>query len=255
MNRSPVGARRSGVSLIEVIVSVAILSILLVIVLPSIRFARLKAESVSNLSDLRSHALVISMYHGDWRDTFPVYIDPKVGTGVLPGAGIEIGYFSQSPFWAIPLLEKYYRMQSLGDSFYTKRAASNKELYTIGDNPSYVYSASFLADPAYWSLKTRLEPPMQIRAVRSSEVRFPAQKALFETIEASIHDMSQSTTQPSALLLAFVDASAASVPANRTNASVSTGPGFFAPWASGPYPMSRVLYTVNGVHGTDVLSR
>lgn len=255
MSRSPLGALRSGVSLIEVVVSVVIISILLSIALPSVRFARLKADSVSNLSDLRSHALVVSMYHGDWRDTFPIYIDPKVGKGILPGAGIEIGYFSQSPFWAIPLLEKYYRMQTLGDVFYTRRAAVNKELYTIGDNPSYVYGASFLADPAYWNLETRLAPPMQMRGVRSSEVRFPAQKVLFETIEASVDNLSQNATPTSALLLAFIDASAASVPANRTNASVSTGPGFFAPWASGPYPMSRVLYTVNGVHGTDVLSR
>lgn len=248
---------RGAWTLVESLVVTAIVALLIAIAIPSLRQARLYADSASDLADLRTHTEVLIMYTSDSGGAFPNFIDPKFGIGPVPGSSMtSVPYFAQCQFWAIPLLDGYYeRAGVLGDVFYLRSAERDLEGGTLGHNPSYVYGATFLAFPAFWNPETRMAPPAQLGTVRIDQVRYSSRKALVDVI-ASNGGMNQSDGgKGTRVLAAFVDGSAASFPLNETEPGYFDGTGNWEPWGTGRYPGTRLAYTIDGVHGFDMKSR
>jgi hypothetical protein len=227
-------------------------SVLIAILLPALGAARRSAERAADLSDLRQHAAVITLYCNDHADGFPNFIDPEAGVGPLPGSDRDaLGYFDQGMFWPIPLLERYYSADSLSDAFYLSQSEARLEGDTFGDLPSYILGSVFIAEPAYWRPESRRPPPDQLATMRLSQLRTPASKALLDAVP--IHH----TGDPAAarVRVGFTDGSASIVPRRDLIAGYTTGPGTFSPWADGPYPLTASAYTINGVHGRDIQTR
>ncbi len=248
---------RGAWTLVESLVVTATVALLIAIAIPSLRQARLYADSASDLADLRTHAEVLTMYTSDSGGAFPNFIDPKFGIGPIPGSSMtSVPYFAQSQFWAIPLLAGYYeRADVLGEVFYLRSAERDLEGGTLGHNPSYVYGATFLAFPAFWNPETRTAPPAQLGAVRIDQVRYSSRKALVDVIASNGRMNESGEGRGSRVLAAFVDGSAASFPLGETEPGYFDGTGSWEPWGTGRYPGTRLAYTIDGVHGFDVKAR
>ncbi len=231
---------------------IAVVSVLIAILLPTLGAAKRSAERAADLSDLRQHTAVLTLYCNDHADGFPNFIDPEAGVGPLPGSDRdELPYFEQGKFWPIPLLDRYYNTASLSDAFYLSQSEARLEGDTIGDLPSYILGSVFVAQPAYWEPETRRAPPEQLATQRLSQVRTPASKAMLDAIP--IHH--SGNPADARVRVGFIDGSASVIPRRDLNAGYPTGPGFYPPWAKGTFPLTSTAYTVGGVHGRDILTR
>ncbi len=245
-----------GWTLLESLIVVAVIGILVAIAIPTLRGARLYADAASNLTDLRTHAGIITMYTSDQSGAFPNAIDPKIGAGPLPGTSItDLAYFSQSSLWPFPLLAAYYNNVWPSDIFYLRSAERDIEVGSVGHNPSYVYGATFLAFHPYWNPQTRADPPTQLGIVRIDQVRYPSRKALLDVVVLNGWLHTGGGHSRSRVLAAFVDGSAASFSWDETESGYFDGPGSTRPWSQGRAPGTRLAYTIDGVLGYDVKAR
>lgn len=246
----------SGWTLVESLIVVAVIGILVAIAIPALRGARHNADAASNLADLRTHASIIALYTADQNAAFPNFIDPRLGTGPLPGTSItDLAYFSQSSLWPFPLLNTYYNFDWPHEVFYLRSAEGDLDGGTIGHNPSYVYGATLLAFPSYWNQETRLDPPMQLGIVKSTQVRYSSNKSLFDVVVQDGWLDTNGTSARARVLAAFVDGSAASFSQSETEPGYFNGPGNTLPWSQGRAPGTQLAYTIDGVLGRDVKSR
>lgn len=166
----------AGFTLIEAVLTCALVGLLVAMLLPSIADVRHRARRTVSTSNLRSHAQVLSIYVGDWKDVFPYFATPGAHRSVVrnPSRGVAllIPYFGSHFTWHVALAEGYY------DGDHTSRAfrPPGREDVAPGWN-AYWYPCSFIASPAFWRPETR-EGPHQWVPTRADQVVFSAAKVL-----------------------------------------------------------------------------
>ncbi|MCL4220993.1 MAG: type II secretion system GspH family protein [Phycisphaerales bacterium] len=64
-------------TLIEVLVVIAIVGLPIAILAPGIGAVRARARNAMDASNLRQHAAVMAQDVGDWRDEYPLFLDPS----------------------------------------------------------------------------------------------------------------------------------------------------------------------------------
>jgi hypothetical protein len=235
-----------------------LIAVLISLVQPALRAARDSARELRTLSDLRSHAAVFAMYTGDWRDTFPYFVDPEQPMAAFqdPRAPIQYPYFQSYTLWNIALADWYYEGAYAHGSFYPPGSRSARpDIHGTW----YYYGCVFIARPEYWSFGTHLGPE-QWRPTKRSEVAYPAHKALL-TAYYPLSERLPSPVPPVSgaprLLpapIGFVDGSAEAVRLRHVREGFLLG--------DGPYPgmlhtvdVPYTLHTIDGVRGRDVGSR
>ncbi len=184
-------------TLIELMVSIAIIALLISILLPALAGARQSGRRVLALSNARTLGQTFDTYLGQNDDAYPFVpgiSDPNFGgTEVVfvqwwP-TGTMIG--TDDPFmlsWAwpgvvssiAPWTEHYATWVSPGRSTdlpvsYDDRPDDDRE---ADQDISWRLSNAFLADPKLWGDQPIDTPRSLLRAVRASEVVFPASKVL-----------------------------------------------------------------------------
>lgn len=237
--------------MIEVILVIGIVSVLLAITLPAFSSARDRAESAITISQLRTHAQVFSMYAGDWRDAWPVFINPTIDpTWVRSGRfGAELFYFDSCFSWNLALAESYYSEDPVSSIFfppnYEDPVVARYNFFT-----PLLYSCSLIADPAYWRYETRLEGLSQWNGTRIDQARYPASKCLL--VDSWRHpDWIGNERQSESVRMSLIDGSATELRSGEVLKGYSRGDGV----AHGGHPSGppRGLHTIDGVRGRDIV--
>lgn len=184
----PEDRHRSGFALSELLVAISVVVLLVSLALPALDNARQKRYDMASLNNLRQHAIVMGMYTDDYKDFFPLYVEPRVGSFAVVRRHDEkylIGYLSQTTEWNSLMCEQYYDGEFLHQSFFAPDDERYADLQKLDENKkdwlwdsSYVYSTTCLTHPDYWRMKTRTGPD-QWQVQMRSRVRFPSDKGLF----------------------------------------------------------------------------
>lgn len=239
---------KPGFTLIETLLSISLIAILISLFIPSLSKVRGLADQSRSIQTLGTLAKGFATYTSDFRDYMPYFTDPKSTYSVVyhDGIGMQIEYFGAYYTWHIALGERSFGAPPTSSTYYAPR---DQPRHGFGP-ASYWYSASFLADPAYWKMETRISPE-QWRSTRLAEVVFPSSKAVLldghSWFNNKFHDPESKRT---ITILAFTDASAQLLNPDEVIAGYPHGTG---PWhgnAMLTYPAPGMV-TIEGVRGRD----
>jgi prepilin-type N-terminal cleavage/methylation domain-containing protein len=163
--------RQRAFTLIETLLVILLVGVLVSLALPAIGRARVSAQLTKSLANLRTHATTMTAYTLDFRDTHPAFTVPgSVSVVRSSAAGIAetCNYFGAASRWSIALADDYYNEAPYSDVF--------REPATGTSTLSYWYPCVFIADPNYYTYPLRVEDFSQLRATKTSEVRFADRK-------------------------------------------------------------------------------
>ena len=170
---------RRGVTLLEMLVAIAIVSVLVGLLLPAVSHMRSLAERTQVHSALRSHGVAFATYAADYRDLYPYFTKPGEFTqlnGLNGGALEHVLFFDAHRTWHMALAPSYYNVDFTDDIFFPGDTYSDG----IADRPQYTpihYACSFIARPGYWNEATR-SIDGQFAPTSVAEVAFPSHKSL-----------------------------------------------------------------------------
>jgi prepilin-type N-terminal cleavage/methylation domain-containing protein len=237
-------AHSAAFTLIELLLVIAIVSIVVALALPALAQTRYSARSAVNLARLQQHAAVHALYAGDFRGSAVYPVDPARPIGhrlVSQSLTFGVHYFGVHTVWNIALADAYYSGQVMGTAFDSPfRSADQGHAFTT----DFHYSKVFLAHPDFWNYFRRIGPS-QWQATRLDQVRYPSAKALlYSTPHPGSVDWRFDGWSGS---MAFTDGSARRTP--------TVLPGH--PDGEGDWPGSLqanqmpAMHTVDGVFGLD----
>lgn len=242
-------------TLIETILVVALVGLLLTLSVSHLALVRDRARTSVNLSNLRQHAAILSVYTSDYAGAFPQLAEPVATFSVIrcESAGIAalLPYFHQTRYWNVGLADGYYN-GAWSARFFQSPWVRESRMET-----SYEMACTMIADPRFFHYDTRVEFPTQLRTVRLSEVLFPAHKSLLvarESVDSRNPASGVYTAhQRASSDVGFVDGHAASPAPGQAIRQMYNLDGPFSQQLGGHagygLPMT---HTTDGVRGRDV---
>jgi prepilin-type N-terminal cleavage/methylation domain-containing protein/prepilin-type processing-associated H-X9-DG protein len=244
---------RFGFTLVEILVSIAVISILIAILLPALGHARTRAWRLKSETNLRSLGQFFEMYVNESANTYPA-AQPNRFYNHFIGLSATMGHWQAAQYWHVLFGEtlRWDQHESLLLSPGATRVTSGPVIPL--PRSSYTYSASFLGSPDIWSgrdLSTLDEQQWtQLRRpARSHQVRSASSKVLLWEWELPyirrdlILDSFANLTENVPML--FADGHVAGhIPSEAT-----TGVRNFDPTAQDPY--QNLHNTPQGVQGAD----
>lgn len=230
-------------TLVELLVVLAIAAALMGIILPSLTWARRLTQETRSLTNLRSHAAVMSTYAGDERDFFPFFTDPSAPISIVRGGGVAfpIPHFQSFFTWNVALADAYLGGDPLPESLRIPWETPRQAL------TMYWYGDCFIARPEFWRHDTRMSGTSQWRGTSLAEVAFPASKGLVLE-QGWLPEVRgrQFGTNPR---FCSADGSARQFATADIRRALQTGVG----WGNeGHHWGLMVMHTVGGVQGRDV---
>lgn len=186
---------RGAFTLIELMVSIAIVSVLLSLLLGALSGARRQALStlcVARLGEvMKAHALASGENRGQWANAFRRG-DESITFIVDDNWGVGLDYFDQTRAWIAPLFEYVWSFGESGEAV-TCPAIYNRSNPYIADTDvyvrsgypgaraSYYYSTALFSDPDLWDPahpERRAAPAGFRRWVGVHEVTYPSAKVV-----------------------------------------------------------------------------
>ncbi len=246
MSRNRSRIRRGGMTLLEVLMVIAIVTLLIGGTLPKLRLVRNKAEQIASLSNLRQHVQVFETYATDYSGIYPWFTNPNATWSIVRSGTLkaEAQYFDAELTWNIALASGYY------DGNYSSPVfASPTSIRARGRSPwaDYRYSPTFITDWRFWNAETRMTGRSQWRAVRTTEVSSPSKKGLLVS-DYSIFPRYDDPIDPE---IGFVDGSARAIAPSALTPPYHYG-GINEPKFRVLGIWRSVMHTPDGVHGRDI---
>lgn len=261
-------SREGGFTLIEVLVSIAVVAVILTLAVPVFRHARAAARNTKSLSNIAQHAKVFHVYAADWKDAWPNPVRPDgtwggeklgpVGRSMKEDSGFAtMPYFLQSRAWSHLLADAYYNSSPAQDVFYPPGygeivAQYDPEAQWRGDFSPYYYSCTFYTDPAFWRPETRTGSD-QYRATRTDEVSFPSRKGVLGYHNEVEYLRAQSVGLLSRVEMGFADGSSRALKGEELASGYPGGahgmPGAEHGEGTTWHPAA---FTLDGVRGVDI---
>ncbi|MCC6428086.1 MAG: type II secretion system protein [Phycisphaerales bacterium] len=242
-----------GFTLIEILVTIAVIAVLLSLSAPALHKIRARAMAAATLSNVRQSAQVLTAYTADWRGSFPAFLDPRADSWKLEikaqGITMDIDrYFLAGMLWHLALADMYYDGRTDSESVYSAEQLSR-------DGPGgmpFMLPCAFFAEPLFWNQRTRTGPG-QYRGTRQDQVVYPSDKSLLICADPlMVRDGDpRETLSIRHVPMAAVDGSAADHAEDNFAPGVSSGEGVFDQSVH-VFDLFVGLHTVEGVRGRDI---
>lgn len=171
---------RTGFSLIEMLVVIAVIAVLVSLAVPALASARASARATQSLANARTLTQTLHQYADASRDYLPI-LEPGV---FYPGYNRETMF--SFPYWQIADMWTgvVFEMLPYNENVVVYLSPGSRRRYAGSAWPtSYHYSRSFVADPLTWTPGETPDPRWLGRR-RLSATRFPSQKAMLWDGEA-----------------------------------------------------------------------
>jgi type II secretory pathway pseudopilin PulG len=244
-NGTPTRSGSLGFTLIETLVTIAVIITVLAITLPMLARTRSSSAVVKSLSAQKQIVASVEMYGQAYRGYFPHYepLDGVAGPVRIRGATVMEGYFrAHMGFWLAAVGPDDEALINLAIwPPRTQREATPAE-ESIGLHYSVYYmTATAAADPAAFTDPIAQSPTLDaalLRGVRWDETTYPDRKGLF--LDFSLY---MNGKRHQHVVAAFGDGSAAQLASDTPPEPIVPQP------AQGP--RSIVISTRNGIRGTD----
>jgi prepilin-type N-terminal cleavage/methylation domain-containing protein len=171
---------RRGFTLIEVLVTIGVIALLIGLLVPVIAASMLRARELASAANLRSIGQMVEAYTVNNRGQYPAATPGRMYPAHIPTISMTIAHWYASDHWPGLFADTHPWWEY--ESLYLARGAERflePPVFTL-PRPSYVYSSSFLGQPAIWSGDT-IDPARHdalARSVTAAQVRFPGAKAL-----------------------------------------------------------------------------
>lgn len=236
-------------TLLELLLSIAVLALLIAILLPYLAASRRSARALTDLSVMRSLVIATDAYAASSRDTFPFFATPGDLTGPVRIRDVDfpapLYFFTQYKYWTTLLIPDHTDLPPAAVEF-----PGMRDVLRDAGFPDWVVatryriSATVWAAPAYWSDTPPLPSPAILNAQRTADVRFPAQKGLLLDIGSPVLNAAHSGRNPTDASIALCDASARVINWYTLDDSRVSAP---------PHVQALpILTTRHGLHGVDL---
>lgn len=249
-----VAENRFGLTLLETLVAIVVVSILLGLLVVGLRQVRERGKDAVVSSDLRTHTQVISSHAIDNDGRFPHFTNHGLFNTQLSGGGINtvVSYFDAHKTWHIALAEAYYDSNAQSEVFFPPSYQNENGYWPIFTG--YSYPCVFITGHEFWNPKTRIGPE-QWRATRAAEVSSPAHKSLVVdnwTYATRVQDEGDLLREK--LSVGFCDGSVRAVAWNERMNGYERGDGYIFRNDGAVHFIDAppLLHTLDGVRGRDV---
>jgi prepilin-type N-terminal cleavage/methylation domain-containing protein len=227
-----------GFTLLELLIVIAITSILLAIFIPSVSRFRDASRQAKSLSYLRSHASSVAAYSAQSRDHYPYFGNPTGPISVqLSGCefNMNLYYFFLAYYWHIAFPE-----MQMGTNKSTLSSPGSRGSHC---GSTYLFSSSLRARPEFWNPTTRMGPDQWL-SVRTDETLFPSSKVMFKTWDY-VNERALGRAE-----VAACDGHAAVIRADQMITGYPSGEGF---WPGSWFIRHEYgMHTIDGVRGRDI---
>ncbi len=243
---------RRGFTLVELVLTMALVGIVVSLLLPSLSGVRHNVLNAGEISKLRQHAMVFAAYRNDHEGWYPFFFDPEATRHVVrcgSFAAIAEYFFDQRVWWNFALGDAYYDGVCRGSMFWDPR---DPRIWWS----AYEYSAAFMARPEFWNETTRTGPG-QWRRVNDADVLYPSRKALLVhhafwwRTEANVNLFPHPYVPGRQIMFALIDGTAGMYRREQLGRWYARGEG---DW-SGSTPGMAIpgVHTYDGARGMDVI--
>jgi hypothetical protein len=236
-------------TLVELLVVIAVLTIVASISLVSLQSSRERSRAVKSLMNLSSHSRGMSAYAGEYREYFPRFLEVGSFSQSLVGGGVllhALSYFDMHMTWHVALADNYFQVPATHEVFRPPWEKSGstalRELAT-----SYHYPCAFGATSEYWDPTTRFGSA-QWTGTTLGQVAFPESKALVVVTLPSTP-----IGEPTGAQVAQVDGSVRERRVSTWLQGYALGDGFQFRFEGAVhfYDVPSLLHTVRGAAGKD----
>ncbi len=172
-----------GFTLVEIIVTIAVIATLIGILLPVLAGARGQGRLAVSLSNTRQLHNAITLYADGSGDLYPAVEEGRFypTTGFLDDVMLAFPYWQIPNTWTSVIIDILPYGANIGVFV---SPGSSRLIDDVAPWPSsYVMSTSFVARPTLWTPGASAEATAKV-AMRQGQVRFPSSKALLWDMEA-----------------------------------------------------------------------
>lgn len=178
--RVPVAPRPRAFTLVELLVTIAVIAVLLGILLPALAAARRSAGSIALQSNQRESGRLLSLYSADHDGLFPSYGLPGTMVGRLEWQGevVTTNWWSQIEYWGLFLQTRGYDGWVSAGPGATPTVFDNITCGSCGQGRSiYLMTAAALGEPELFKPDAEDRSALHIPQ-RIHRVAYPSQKGL-----------------------------------------------------------------------------